>query len=93
MLGKSSFRRRPPVVWGLFIINTSVFLCTLDAAKEGKDAYVSWHAEIAFSQTRQCVWHALTVGLVVCLARDELMTRLDDFEQVLEEEKQVDPDR
>jgi hypothetical protein len=79
------------VVWGLFIINSSVFLCTLDAAKEGDDAYVSWHAEIAFTQTRQCVWHALTVALVVCLARDELMTRLDDFD-TLPEEPVEDPD-
>lgn len=90
---QDGFSRRPPVVWGLFIINTSVFLCTLDSAKEGKDAYVSWHAEIAFSQTRQCVWHALTVGLVVCLARDELMTRLEDFEHLTKEKEEADPDR
>ncbi|KAH8173357.1 hypothetical protein LIA77_07612 [Sarocladium implicatum] len=87
----SKYSRRPPVVWGLFIINTSAFLCTVDSAKEGPEAYVSWHVEIAFSQTRQCVWHALTVALVVCLARDELMTRLQDFE-TLPEEVDSDPD-
>ncbi|KAK0391303.1 hypothetical protein NLU13_0804 [Sarocladium strictum] len=88
---QNGFTRQPPVVWGLFIINTSVFLCSLDAAKAEHDAYVSWHAEIAFTQTRQCVWHALTIALVVCLARDEMMTRLEDFEH-LPEEVEEDPD-
>lgn len=87
----SKYSRRPPVVWGLFIINTSAFLCTVDSAKEESDAYVSWHVEIAFSQTKQCVWHALTVALVVCLARDELMSRLQDFE-TLPEQVDSDPD-
>jgi hypothetical protein len=29
------------------------------------------------------VWNALTVAVVVCLARDDMVSRLDDFEEAI----------
>lgn len=85
------FRRRPPVVYGIFILRTSVFILTVDSAKDGKNAYVSFHVDVHFMDRHQSVWNALTVALVVCLARDELMTRLDDFETA-DMPEESDPD-
>ncbi|KND88733.1 hypothetical protein TOPH_06635 [Tolypocladium ophioglossoides CBS 100239] len=75
----TQYRRPPPVVYGLFILRTSVFLLTVDAAK-GETAYVSFHVDVHFMDRQQSVWNALTVAVAVCLARDELMARAADFE-------------
>lgn len=72
------YRRQPPVVYGLFIIGTSIFLLTADSSK-GEDAYISFHVDMDFADKFQSVWNALTVAIAVCSARDELMSRLDDF--------------
>lgn len=84
------FRRRPPVVYGLFILRTSVFLLTVDAAK-GDDAYVSFHVDMHFMDSHQSVWNALTVALAVCLARDDLMMHMSDFEPA-DVAEESDPD-
>lgn len=73
------YRRPLPVVYGLFILNTSVFILTADSAL-GDTGYVSFHVETDFMEYRQSVWNALTLGLVACQARDELRRRLEDFE-------------
>jgi hypothetical protein len=82
--------RDPPVVYGLFILNSSVFLLTADAAKDD-EAYVSFHVDMDFMDRHQSFWNALTVAIAVCMARDELMTRLDDFEE-LPKVEDSDPD-
>ncbi|KAM0231083.1 hypothetical protein ACHAP5_011179 [Fusarium lateritium] len=85
-----TYRRHPPVVYGLFILNTSVLVLTTDSSK-GDDAYVSFHVQVDFKDEQQGIWNALTVATAVCLARDELRTRAGDFEELpcLEES---DPD-
>ncbi|KAH6996089.1 hypothetical protein BKA56DRAFT_725995 [Ilyonectria sp. MPI-CAGE-AT-0026] len=75
------YRYNPPVVYGLFILNTTVLLLTIDAA-QGDSAYVSFHVQANFQDSHQSVWNALTIALTVCLARDELMTRASDFEEL-----------
>lgn len=75
------YSRQPPVVYGLYVLGTSVFLLTVDSSK-GEDAYISFHIDINFSDKHQSVWNALTVAIAVCSARDELMTRLDDFQTI-----------
>lgn len=74
-----SYRRRPPVVYGLFVLRTSVFLPTVDAAKSDA-AYVSFHVDLHFMDRHQSVWNALTVDIAVCFARDDHVSRLADFE-------------
>lgn len=76
-----TYRRHPPVVYGLFILNSSVLLLTTDSSR-GDDAYVSFHTQVNFSDRHQSVWNALTVAIPVCRARDELMTRLSDFDEI-----------
>jgi hypothetical protein len=75
---KTEYRRRPPVVYGLYILGTTVFLLTADSSK-GDGGYISFHVDINFADNHQSVWNALTVTVAVCSARDELMSRLDDF--------------
>jgi hypothetical protein len=87
---KPTFRRQPPVVYGLFIVGTSVFLLTLDSAK-GDAGYVSFHLELNFLDSHQSVWNGLTLAIAICLARDELMSRRDDFE-TLPAHLEGDPD-
>ncbi|KAG5920145.1 hypothetical protein E4U42_006283 [Claviceps africana] len=74
------YRRKPPVVYGLFVLRTSVFLLTVDSAK-GPGAYVSFHVDMHFMDRHQSVWNALTVAIAVCLARDQLARRVEDFEE------------
>ncbi|GAO15695.1 hypothetical protein UVI_02018920 [Ustilaginoidea virens] len=75
-----AYRRVPPVVYGLFVLRSSVFLLTVDSAK-GDTAYVSFHVDVHFMDRHQSVWNALTVAIPVCLARDQLVERLDEFEE------------
>ncbi|KAK2594251.1 hypothetical protein QQS21_008030 [Conoideocrella luteorostrata] len=74
------YRRKPPVVYGLFILRSSAFLLTVDSAK-GYDAYVSFHVDMHFMDRHQSVWNALTVAIAVCLARDQLVERMEDFDE------------
>lgn len=89
-MANRTYRRRPPVVYGLFILRTSVFLLTVDSAK-GDTAYVSFHVDMHFTDRHQSVWNALTVAIAVCLARDQLMARLDEFD-IASEVEESDPD-
>lgn len=79
--GDVRFRRKPPVVYGLYVLGTSVFMLTADASK-GDAGYISFHVDVNFADKHQSVWNALTVAMAVCSARDELMGRLDDFKPV-----------
>ena len=85
------FSRKPPVVYGLYVMGTSVFLITMDSSK-GDNGYVSFHVDINFADNHQSVWNALTVALAVCAARDELMLRLADFTPVSVDRCDSDPD-
>ncbi len=72
------YRRKPPVIYGLFVLGTSVLILTADASK-GEEAYIRFHLDISFADSHQGVWNALTIAAIVCAARDDLMTRTDDF--------------
>ncbi|KAL6914118.1 hypothetical protein FSHL1_011791 [Fusarium sambucinum] len=76
-----TYTRHPPVVYGLFILNTSVLVLTTDSSK-GPDSYVSFHVQVDFFDEHQGIWNALTIALAACLARDELRTRVTDFEEL-----------
>ncbi|KAM0082914.1 hypothetical protein ACKRZS_004856 [Fusarium odoratissimum] len=78
---RHTYRRHPPVVYGLFILNTSVLVLTADSSK-GSDAYVSFQVQVDFQDEHQGIWNALTIAIAVCLARDELRTRASDFEEL-----------
>lgn len=86
----TKYRRIPPVVYGFFILNTSVFLLTVDASQDDA-AYVSFHVEADFHDKHQSVWNALTIAIAVCMARDELRGRRVDFAP-LPVEVESDPD-
>ncbi|TEA21796.1 hypothetical protein C8034_v005436 [Colletotrichum sidae] len=85
--GKDVFR--PPVVYGLFIVNTSVMVVTMDSAKE--EPYLSYQVEVGFNKRGQAVWNALTIAIVVCLARDAMMEMKNGFE-VAAVTQESDPD-
>ncbi|EHK48184.1 hypothetical protein TRIATDRAFT_81819 [Trichoderma atroviride IMI 206040] len=85
------FRRPPPVIYGFFIISTTVCLFTVDSSKDESSMNLSLHLDMNFHDQSQSVWNALTVAIVACLARDDMMTRMDDFEeQRVVEESDVD---
>ncbi|KAK1997251.1 hypothetical protein LX36DRAFT_578818 [Colletotrichum falcatum] len=77
--GGKQYSRSPPVLYGLFIVNTSVMVLTIDSAKEGDEAYVSYQVEVGFSKRYQAVWNAITIAIVVCLARDAMMDMKEGF--------------
>ncbi|KAF3071987.1 hypothetical protein CFAM422_005694 [Trichoderma lentiforme] len=87
----TTYIRPPPVVFGFFIVATSVILLTADASKEDADMIINFHVDMDFQNRSLGVWNALTVAIATCLARDDMMKRMGDFEEegVVEES---DPD-
>jgi hypothetical protein len=84
------FTRTPPVIYGLFILNSSIMVLTIDAAKEN-NAYVSYQVEVGFSKRNQGLWNGITIAMIACLARDSMIGRKDCFRPlVLDTES--DPD-
>lgn len=77
---KGPWIHQPPVLYGLFIVNTTLLVLTVDPAK-GPSAHVSYQVEVNFSKQNQGVWNAITVGIVVCIARDDMMARKKFFEK------------
>lgn len=85
------FRRSPPVIYGFFIVSSTVFLFTADSSKDEASMNLSLHLDMNFQDQGQSVWNALTVAIVACLARDDMMTRMEDFEEEkVVEESDVD---
>ena len=64
---------------------------TADAAKPPKDMFISYQVEVGFNKKDQGVWNAMTVAIVVCLARDQMVARKEDFEP-LQVDSESDPD-
>lgn len=85
------YRRRPPVVYGFFIVNSTVLVLSADSSR-GENAYVSYHVNTDFLDRRQSIWNALTLAMVVCMARDEMRQRVDDFEPLEDKGESSDPD-
>ncbi|CEJ88003.1 hypothetical protein VHEMI04581 [[Torrubiella] hemipterigena] len=73
------YRRQPPVVYGLFILGETAFVLTVDSAR-GESGYISFLCETDFMNKGQTIWNALTIAMVVCMARDDLRERMHDFE-------------
>jgi hypothetical protein len=84
------YNEPPPVLYGIFIVNRTVVVLTIDPAK-GKRAYVSLQVEINFQRRNQGVWNAITIAIVVCMARDEMIQRKKYFVP-MKEESDDDPD-
>lgn len=78
IFGKSQHLKSLPVVYGLFIIGGTVLVLTKDSKKDD-DSYISFHVEVDFMDKRQSVWNALTIGMIACTARDDLRSRIEDF--------------
>ncbi|KAL6902676.1 hypothetical protein GGI43DRAFT_382853 [Trichoderma evansii] len=76
-----TFRRSPPVIYGFFILSTTVLLFTADSTKYDLSMNPNYYLDMNFQDQGQSVWNALTVAIVACLARDDMMTRMEDFEE------------
>ncbi|KAH0493910.1 hypothetical protein TgHK011_000553 [Trichoderma gracile] len=85
------FHRQPPVIFGFFIVGTTVLLLTADSSKEEAAMNLTLQVTLNFEDRSLSIWNALTVAIVACLARDDMMKRMDDFNEarVVEES---DPD-
>lgn len=79
-IGKGPWTERPPVLYGLFVINTTLLVLTVDPTK-GPEAHVSYQVEVNLNQRNQGVWNAITMAIVVCLARDGMVARKKYFEK------------
>ncbi|KAL7946479.1 hypothetical protein V8C42DRAFT_37349 [Trichoderma barbatum] len=77
----TSYLRPPPAIFGFFIISTCVILLTTDSSKEDDAMNLSFHVDLDFQDRSQSVWNALTVAIATCLARDDMMKRMGDFEE------------
>ncbi|PKS09055.1 hypothetical protein jhhlp_003668 [Lomentospora prolificans] len=64
----------PPVLYGLFVVNTTLLVLTVDPAK-GEFAHVSYQVEVNFNKRNQGVWNAMTVAIVGCQARNDTIWR------------------
>ncbi|TFB05273.1 hypothetical protein CCMA1212_002569 [Trichoderma ghanense] len=85
------YHRQPPVIFGFFIVGTTAMLLTADSSKDEAAMHLTLQFDLDFENRSLGVWNALTVAIVACLARDDMMKRMGDFEEarVVEES---DPD-
>ncbi|KAF3354493.1 hypothetical protein VdG1_07572 [Verticillium dahliae VDG1] len=88
---ESPYMQQPPVLYGMFIVNATVMILSIDSAKEDDVAQVSYQVEVGFNVKNQGVWNAITVAIVMCLARDHMMTLTKNFVQ-LSDDADSDPD-
>lgn len=88
---ETRYTQQPPVLYGIFVIHHSAVVLTIDSSKEGDDAYVSYQVEAGFNVEFQGVWNAITMAIVICLARDHMVTMANDFVQLVES-PESDPD-
>lgn len=77
------YTQRPPVLYGIFVIHHSAVVLSLDSFKEGKEALISYQVEAGFNAQYQGVWNAITMAIIICLARDHMVTMADDFVQLV----------
>ncbi|KAH7375776.1 hypothetical protein B0T11DRAFT_323757 [Plectosphaerella cucumerina] len=78
------YTQRPPVLYGIFVIHHSAIVLSLDSFKEGNKALISYQVEAGFNAQYQGVWNAITMAIIICLARDHMVTMADDFVQLVE---------
>lgn len=77
------FTQRPPVIYGMFVVHHSVLILSVDSSKEGDEEYVSYQVESSFNAKHQGVWNAITMAIIICLARDRMITMANDFVQLV----------
>jgi hypothetical protein len=77
------YTQRPPVLYGIFVIHHSAIVLSLDSFKEGNKAVISYQVEAGFNAQYQGVWNAITMAIIICLARDHMVTMADDFVQLV----------
>lgn len=77
------YTQRPPVLYGIFVIHHSAIVLSMDSFKEGKAALVSYQVEAGFNVQYQGVWNAITMAIIICLARDHMVTMANDFVQLV----------
>ncbi|KAM0282688.1 hypothetical protein ACHAQH_002885 [Verticillium albo-atrum] len=88
---ESRYMQQPPVMYGMFVVNATVMVLSMDSSKENDVAHVSYQVEVGFNVKNQGVWNAITVGIIMCLARDHMMTLTKNFVQ-LSDDPDSDPD-
>ena len=87
------YHEPPPVLYGLFIMRTTVMVLTADAAKDGEDFVASYQVELGFGLRDQALWNAMTVGIIVCQARADMISRAALFSpRVVSDDSDPDPD-
>lgn len=87
--GTTVYRREPPLIFGFAIIGHIAILITLDAADV--TATTMALAELNLAEPNQGIWNGLTIAIVICQARDQMMKMMGDFpEKSREPESDVD---
>lgn len=82
-----TYTRRPPLLYGLVIVRSSVFISTLDSANP--NAVIRNIHRVDFSAQDQSFWNGLAVALTVCCARTYTMSIKDELEP---DDEEPDPD-
>lgn len=83
------FRRAPPLLYGILVVETLVVIFTYDSSQMNPDILKMHSFKLDGKDSSQEVWECITVACVVVCARNYMMSIKDEFEV---EEKEEDPD-
>jgi hypothetical protein len=84
----SSFKRQPPLLYGILIVKTLVVIFTYDAADPKPDLLKTTSFDLKGDRS-QAVWDCFGIAFTIICARNHLMSIKDEFE---EEDEETDPD-
>lgn len=82
-----TYRRQPPLLYGMILAKTIAILVTLDSANP--DSTVKHLTNFDFNEKSQGVWNGFGLAMMIICARNYQLSIRDEFE---EEESEPDPD-
>ncbi|RDW69626.1 hypothetical protein BP6252_08646 [Coleophoma cylindrospora] len=82
------YSKQPPIIYGITIVASKVFLWTMDSAKIGAKPKFIQHFE--FAEEGMDVWNAIAVAIFLVMARNYIISIKDELEPDFDESD--DPD-
>jgi hypothetical protein len=74
-----TYRRPPPLLYGMIVAQTHVIFVTFDSANP--DATIRHLQDFNFENKGMDVWNSIAIALMVVAARNYLMSMKDEFEE------------
>jgi hypothetical protein len=86
--GAGTYRRQPPLLYGIIVAQSIVIFVTLDSANP--EAKVRHLTHFDFTDKRMVVWNGFAIAYIITMAKDYIISIRDDLE--IDDTPDEDPD-